>query len=647
MDRRNPSLTSVLAWVLLLALVTGLVASPVQAQEEVSLLLGQMTSVELDAGEEVTYRITVPTDGLYFLSVFEGDPTGFQATMTDSEGELIAEDALEALDNDPIDLTEGTYLLTISAEEGGEVRFALMGMIGSMGRQADEPGQLHLGGAVLLSSMRSPRYGTLEVPEFPYPLPVFVTAVPDGGEQTVFIAVEGDDNVDVSGSNLADPTDLAMALFWTDGGQFTVTVEPWDDEAAVIAMVILGPTPEIYQVGDVIEDSLVEGIDRWIYILELDTLYDELTVTLTWEDEDIDLDLTVADALVNPLVEDYSLGVDTTLEEVSMQGLLPGRYLIIVDRASSEDTEVPFTIEITGQEGTPPMPLEEGTALEEEIGEGETRYYEFEAPAGHVIRVQLASDDEDAYLSFDVGLRPQLGNLASSALFLETVTEGVFVTPVDGTYYVTVSNEGGPAPFAVSYVDEGPPPVLEANDVRTGEVAPGELTFFMFPVEMEGAFVSVLLVGDGMADLDLVLELMDERGDSEVYQASTTLSSNEMVSQANAPAGRYTVKVTSYGDEPSRFTLISRVEDPQELVQVSVDVTNEAEVPICTVYVVPTGAEEEPTNWLEEPLEPGDTVVLELTAGHYDLMAYDCEGDLVDGVEDATLQGEMFWRIQP
>lgn len=647
MDRRNPSLTSVLAWVLLLAWVVGLVAAPAQAQEEAPLLLGQMTSVELDAGEAATYRFAVAIDGLYFLSVFEGDPTGFRATLTDDQGEIIAEDTLEALDSAPIDLTEGTYRLTVAAEEDGEVRFALMGMIGSMGRQADEPGLLHLGGAVLLSSMRSPRYGTLEIPEFPYPMPVFVVAAPEEGEQPVGITVEGDDNVEVFGSNVADPTDLAMALFWTDGGQFTVTMEPWDTEAAVIAMVLLGPSPEIYQVGDVIEDSLVEGIDRWIYVLELDSFYEELTVTLTWEDEDIDLDLTVADALVSPLVEGSSLGVDVPLEEVSLAGVLPGRYLITVNRASMEDMEVPFTLEITGQEGTPPTPLEEGTFLEGEIREGETRYYRFEAPAGRLIRVALASDDEDAALGFDVGLRPRLGNLASSSLFLEAVAEAVFVTPVEGTYYVAVYNEGAPVPFQVGYLDEGTPPVLEANDVRTGEVAPGETAFFLFPVETEGAFVSVFLVGDGTADLDLTLELVDERGESPIYQSSTTLSANELVGQADAPAGRYTVQVTSYGDAPSRFTLISRVETPQELVQVSLDVTNESEAPVCTVYVTPTESTEEPTNRLEEPLEPGDTVVLELTAGHYDLMAYDCEGELVDAVEDATLQDEMFWRIRP
>ncbi len=645
----NRTLPPIRRLILVLALVLASLprALPAAAQAEIPLLLGQMAQVDLAAGEAVTYRITTPQDGLYFLTVLEGGSDAFQVTMADLEGNVIAEDGLAALDQAPLDLTAGDYLLTISSDEGGATGFALMGMIGSMGRRQDDPGRMQLGGAVLLNNMRDARYGILEVPESPSPLPVFVMAAPDEGEQPVSITVEGDDDVFTSASNYQNPADMAMAVFWTDGGRFTVTVEPLAGEASVIGMVLLGPSPTEYRIGDTIDGVLPGSASRWIYTLELDAFYENVQVALTWDDAEVDLDLTVADALVDPSVDASSWAIDTPFEEVSLERMAPGRYLIIVKRASNMGVETPFTIEISGEEGVPPISLEADTYLEEEIGQDEVRYYQFEATGGHLIRVQVLSDDEEAALWFEAGLQPQAQMLVSSGGFLASpVQEAVFLAPVDGTYYMAVHNDGAPTSYRVIYMDEGPPPTLEANDVRRGEVEPKETQFFAFPVEEAGSFVTVLLVGDGAADLDLNLELMDERGNSQIYQTSSALGANEIVSQADAPAGTYTVKVMSYGEEPSRFTLISRVEDPQEVVQASLEVTNELDDPICTLYVLPTESQEEPINRLDDPLEPGASLILELPAQHYELTAYDCDDNRIDYVEDVALQGSMFWTIR-
>jgi hypothetical protein len=66
----------------------------------------------------------------------------------------------------------------------------------------------------------------------------------------------------------------------------------------------------------------------------------------------------------------------------------------------------------------------------------------------------------------------------------------------------------------------------------------------------------------------------------------------------------------------------------------TIDVVNTTDVPLCVVQFNPTDTFSYGLNELSEPLEPGETVIVELAVGAIDALIVDCNGDT--RIEDAT-----------
>jgi len=71
-------------------------------------------------------------------------------------------------------------------------------------------------------------------------------------------------------------------------------------------------------------------------------------------------------------------------------------------------------------------------------------------------------------------------------------------------------------------------------------------------------------------------------------------------------------------------------------------------IDVCYVFISPANSEEWGDDWLgvDEIIPPGDSRTFTMPAGLYDLMALDCEDNLLAEEYDASLSGTMDWMIE-
>ncbi len=671
-SRPYPHIVRWLSWLVILTLLLPATGGSAYAQEETpsssaaeqeeqgpiyALPLGQVVPLSLAAGEVVRFELEIPQDGTYYLFLFESDGGPIQMTLEDPDGQVLIEGSPDQIEGKELELQAGSYLLTISAEEEGILTFAWIGMIGSMTPGREEPGTLYLGSQVSIAKVGAGHHALLEIPQSEDLQTILIFIIPRAPSQALWLEVMSEDGETTyeEANNRHDPEDSVIGTFWTKGGRFLIRVTPTFGETKTGAtiFVLIGLPPDIYTVGDTIEETLSAGDDRQLYVLELDTFYKSVTVTLTWEDPEVDLDLTVADALVEPMVSERSIAWEGTSEEVTLGPLLPGRYLIVVER-TSEPAEVGFAVEISGEPGELPAELALDEPFEGELEEEAVRYFQFEGQASHLYQITVEGDPE-ARAGLGVGLHPRDLSLVLPNIFVgdKLPRRYRFVAPADALYYIELTNLGPAADFQITVEDLGLPPALLPNDVVQGRVQDGETVHFHLPVEAPGRFLSVFLIGPEGVELTLQLVLLDERGRDVVREISNKAdSAYQMVSLPQAPVGDYVVTVTPYEAlgkpvEVADFTLITQLEEPQELVQASLEITNEGDFDVCQVTATPLGVgiEAEPIELLEEPLAPGETITVTLPAGHYDLADYDCEDTQLDELEDVVIQGAMMLAV--
>jgi hypothetical protein len=619
--------------------VTSIQQSALAQNEVHQLRLGEVTNLDLSANEQITFQLTVPESGTYYLwpSSEFGDPSVFNVAIRTGEGDILYEDVLGDVD---LDLEAGSYEITFTAVEDGFTRFGVVGEVGTMSDSPREPGRLYVGSLYHASNAVRTRYATFTVPELPVPKAVVLHISPEIPELGVWLAVEGDDGV----SEYLSSDDGDLLVFWSTGGEYTVSVEPQEAAASFELDIFLSAPPTELQVGDVLDDSTLMESTREIYVLTLDTFYDSVTVDLAWADEAVDLDLAVADSWIDPLI--YEVSASSTNEEfVELTNLLPGSYLIIVDRYTDTEAPIDFTLSVEGVPGEPLTILESGQKIHDTLEEGDTAFFQFEVSQdGALVTLDLEADDAESDFDLAIGLSPYQ-SMETSVSFgpVESMT---FMAPRAGTYFVQVDSFSGGGGYDLTVEETGLAPLVRINDLTSGTVGVGEKVPFRLEVEEAGDFLTVMLVGAGETDLDLRLQFFDERGQLIHDLASTSPGPYEIVSLPMAEPGLYTVQVESLGDV-SGFTLITRLEEPRQLTRATLDVVNNTDFDMCHIYVTPTDQADNPVEQLAEDqvLAAGETLVLDLRAGRYDLVAIDCEDNVISELLDTFLQQDMVWTI--
>ncbi len=592
-SQRN-GMWKVAVWLVLAILGTLPLARPLHAQEvqeePIPLMLGQILAEALDAGESAFYRVELPYPTLYTIVLLKGDGSLFQILVRDEEGQVVWKGNLAEQEGELALLEAGSYTMELSTETGGQVSLMWSGLgLSSFGPSVNYPGRLYPGGPTDITGVWVPTSALLDVPNSPYPVLVYLVAEPLDTPQPLVLTVA--DRMEGVGffrtaDNGDDPGQQIDLVFWTAGGPFVVGVAPSpldppveDPGAKVRVAAILGPRPEVQTVGDTVEGSLAEPLNSWVIPLEVDAFQRQITVTLTWDEPAVNLDLGLAEldptnrVAPTQIVEfniysglrARSLEAEGTQEEVVLEGVLPGRYLIVIYREDGFGIPVDtWTVRIQGEPGSPPQEIALDTPVQGTLAQGEVRYFRFTARTGQTIRIQAESDNPETELYLNVGLRPQ----GIPVLFPEQLygtgkpsVEETFAAWWTGPHYIALRNFGERGEYRLVVELQDELRRLEPNARLRDRIGPGEEREYVLSVEESDGFLRLFLVGDDPeADLTLELSLADGWGNYPVLRTSRRPGSHEALGLVSPPPGDYRIRVLSDAEEPVSFVLLTRWE---------------------------------------------------------------------------------------
>lgn len=533
-------------------------AALAQGADEQEILLGEYVQAEMAEGDVATYAFYVPEGGLYMITSDDDVAAeAFAVVVYDEAENVIFEGAL--LDATEMELSEGSNFVEVTAVADGTLGMFVLGMIGTMSESDRDPGKLYPGSLYMEERVSESRYATLSVPSSGYPQQVLLYI--DAVSPDVFtVSAEGED----IGYRYSYSDESNLLGFWTEGGDYLITIEPWERRSDFSLIVFLSGVPVTLEIDETIENSLVSGNDTLVYELELDTFYDEVIVELEGGDEDNPLYVSVVDSLYNPVQEFYP-EEDDGIQYVYMDGILPGTYYVVVYRYGTSG-DVPFALYAEATEGEPLTQLVSGETTEGELASESSVYFQFEvSEAGALVEVDLTSDIEGA--DFDLAVGMSLQNLPWSSASLGVNESVNFMAPVAGTYYVQVTSYSGEGPFAVTATQGDLATELITGEVTLGSVDDDSSTVYRLQVDEPGQILTVLLVGGEESDLDLSVNLYGEAGDMINGLSSASLGSAEIVAQAATAPGIYEVLVRSYGPG-DEFRLLARLESAEELLEV-------------------------------------------------------------------------------
>lgn len=619
-------------------------AAAAQAAEPIPLMTGEYAWLEMAAGEQAAFSVDIPVAGQYFFSPDEeaGDPGNFSLRIIDPEGEELFSGAFGAV---KLKLAPGPHTLRFTAAADDVLAFFLLGNVGALAEDPDAPGQLYPGTVYGEADVDGERYGLLSLPGTPYPQEVLLFVYTEPADARAFVQAEGDAirfaSLDTAKDN--------MLRFWMEGGEALVTVDPGAATAFSVVIMLSGP-PEALDLDATVATTLEPGDVQVVRRLVVDDYHPSATVEVRWNDPEVDLSAKVVDDFDNP---DFIVFGDpaeseegSPLQRIELEHLVPGVYYLVVDSFSRLEESLPVTLRTAAEPAGDIPTLTSGAPLEASMAENSTALFRFDvAEAGSLVTVELAAADEET-TDFDINVTRRPGAIMESSRTFAASESVAFLAPGAGLYFVEVASEAA-GDFTLTMTEHGPAPLIAANEVLRGEVDADTAAFYRLPIEDADQLFSAVLVGDGAADVDLEIELLDAKGRLLHSLRSASERPFEIVALAAPTPGIYTVKVTAY-DNPSSFALLPRLENPFTFFVATLNVVNRGEADICSLFVTPQGdLFGVQVNRLDPdaPLAPGETFPLELDAGRYDLQALDCDGNVVAESENVLLQGLMSWPI--
>lgn len=541
-------------WMLaaLLALPSGMAYAAPLGQEEgpqaETLFMGQYAYEAVPAGESRLYSVTVPEAGVYLVTAVDDVAAeAFDLIVTDANGNELYNDIFATTE---LTLEPGPVTLEFVAVDEDVLWFVVLGEGGSMTADAEQPGRLAPGNIYSEDRISNGRYALLTVPETAYPQQVLVSV--QGGEGDIFfVSAEGPG----MGYAFLSTEEDDLLRFWSDGGDYLISAEPLERRSSLTLIPFLSGRPSAIAVDTPVEAVIPAGGTETVFELPLETSFDNLTLDVA---SDATLGVRLVDRVYDGDVNYDSYG-EPTLE---IEGLFPGVYYVFVATDEAAEEDIPFTLSVSGTAGRPLESLQDGVTLEDAFAGEESLSYTFEVTQpGALVSVAIASDT-DTDFDINVGLRPG-ETIASSYAFgsNETLT---LLAPVAGTYYATVTSNGGEGPFTVTATEGDLAPALATDDVTWGDVAAGATNYYLMEVPKAGQLLSIVMVGNPDVDLDLAATSYNAEGESVAYLSNVTGGSEEAVSAILAEPGIYAVTVRSYAyeGEDVGYFLRTRLEDP-------------------------------------------------------------------------------------
>lgn len=528
----------------------------VAAQEEaVPLLLGEYVQQEAAAGDVFAYTLYLSEEGDYMISPDDTDAAeGFSAAIFDEQGESVYEGPLAM---EAITLVAGEYTIEVTALADGPLSFFVLGTIGGMSDDQRSPGRLYAGSIYYEADVSETRYATVNIPDVGYPQEVLL----------FFQAGEGDSfSISVSGGSVSEyvnSDDVDMVRFYSEGGSYELTVDAWERRSEFTVIVFLAGAPLELEMDGTIEATLAADAKTQLFRLRLDDVYDDVTVTLAPDAENEGtLSMVISDRYENGNYTTYADTLDDGSLSATSGALLPGDYYVIV--TSYDGLDANYTLSAEGVPGAPILSLEWSEPTAGSVEDGGVQYYRLEnVEAGQFVRVTLTSDAEDTDLDLHVGLSQPLDLWSSTATGPNE--EVILVAPGDGSYYIQVLSYSGTADYTILADEIAGVGLMDTNQMFAQSINDDGFIVYGFAIDEPGQLLSVLLVSQDAADLDLSVVHFAPGGGRVHELSSASVGSSEIVSQAGAEAGIYEVRVRAYG-EGGDFGLLVRVENPATLL---------------------------------------------------------------------------------
>ena len=530
-------------------LPTGVAIAQDEPAEAVPLLLGEYVAANMVNGETADYVLTLPEDASYEIGIVDEDEAiAFDLIVTDAEGNELFNDIFGSID---LELEAGDVNLHFEAVDNARLEFAILGNIGNMTTDIDQPGTLPAGGIFFSEDVSDPVYAALTIPETPYPQQVTVYFEP-GAEDSFYVSVEGDD----IGYIDAEATESDLLRFWTHGGEFLITAEPYERRSQLQLIPFLSGPPVVLGPDESIEDFVTADESAVIYSLPLTTPFNELTVEI--EAALADIDITLVDRLFDGKFIESSYGEPT----LTVENIAPGEYYLIIDTYDPVEEDLPLTVSVTGSAGDPIELLEKGDTVDGLFEDGEsdvTFFLDVEEP-GSLISVALVSAVAESDYDLEAGINLDLPVWSTFTIGSEDKMS--FVAPVAGRYFVRVLSNGTEGDFALVMEDKGVAPAININELTWGSVGEGEESAYRLEIPETGGLLSIALVGPQEVDLDLRLAGYDEEGSTLAYGSSYSIGSAEIVSSLMEEPGIYEIVVSAEFSDGGDYVLLARLEDP-------------------------------------------------------------------------------------
>jgi hypothetical protein len=526
----------------------GSLGSDEDAPQGEALLLGEYAFVDMLNGDSYVAQVTIPESGSYLVTaVDDATAEDFDLIVTDEAGNELFDDIFATTD---LTLETGTVTLTFIAVTDSRLGFVVLGQIGGMSADQNQPGKLVPGSVYINDEVNDTLYATVSIPPSPYPRQVLIAFEP--GEEDIFYAYAQGDNV--YASTTTDTNDILR--FWTHGGDFSLEVSAYERRSELTLIVFVTGQPTSLTIGETVEDEVPAGATEVVYELVLDASYTGLELVTDGED---DLGVTLLDNYYDYDVYYSSYGE----EELLIDSLYPGVYYVLVQAPEAAEDSIPFSLSITGEAGRQTAVLENGVGFEDEFVEGEASInYSFEVTnPGALVTVTLLGEDTEIDYDLNAGLRPGGTNWSSySGGSDESLT---FLAPIAGTYYVTVLSNDNTGAFTIQVNEGDPPPTLQTGSLFYDSVEGYSRNIYLLPIEEAGQLLSVILVGPQNADLDLTVNGYNSSGDNILSLSGYSSGSAEAVSYLLPEAGLYEVGVSSnYSQMGGYFFIQAQVIDP-------------------------------------------------------------------------------------
>ncbi len=551
--RRSTLLAQVLALLVVTAMAlpagVAVAAPPTQATPVAAPLgLGEYVFADVATDETSVYEVTIPEAGAYVITpVDDTAAADFDLIVTDDAGNELFNDVFSTVD---LTLEAGSITLSFAAVADQTLGFVVVGQIGAMSSDENQPGRLFPGSVYAEDQVSDARYATVTIPETSYPQQVLIYVTAGEGD-TFYATAESDQSY----ASLTTDTDQLLH-FWTHGGDVKIYVDPYDRRSSFTLIVFLSGEPTKLNLDEPLDGHIPSGATETVFELQLDANYTGMSLTATGDEF---VDLLLVDRYYDGNVSYGTYGSD----ELTIDSLFAGVYYVFVQTGEPAAADIPFTLTATGTPGRPVEQLSNGVAYDDEFADGEESItYSFDVTtAGAMVNLDMTGADDTDFDMY-AGLRP--GNSTYSSYTYGSNESLAFMAPVPGTYYVSVISNGNVGAFAITATEGDLAPELVNGELTYGEFTGGTHVVYRLVADTPGQMLSVALVGPADVDLDLAVSSYDANGNSILSLGGYSSGSVETVSYVLPEAGLYQVDVNaSYTDQDGAFFIRANLDDPR------------------------------------------------------------------------------------